>query len=226
MAAGLPPFAILVAGVAISVGLDDLAERSFALHMLQHVLLAGVFAPIFLLAAPIRFALRTLPLAAAAALSHALHSRFVRALTHPLVAWGAFIVTLWAMHFSPLYDAALERALLHALEHALLVGTALLFWAAVIDVAPMPVRLSYPGRLLYLFAAIPFGSFLGLALLATRRPLYPHYLQSATFFGWTPLEDQHAAGVVMWFGGSIVMLVALLAVAYAWSRSEVRAPVG
>lgn len=181
--------------------------------MLQHVLILLVLAPALLLAAPLRLALGTLPARAARKLSNLLGSRSFGLVTRPLVGWIAFTVVLWGFHFSPLYERALESEPLHLAEHAIMLGSALVFWSAVVVVAPMSPRLSFPGRIFYIFLAMPSGTFLGFALYATRYPLYARYT----------LEDQHAAGVVMWLGGSVLMLIVALAVGAAWARSENRA---
>lgn len=202
-----------VTATVASIVLDEPAERSFAAHMLQHLLIVLMLAPALLLAAPLRLALGTLPNRAARTLSIALGSPAFEAATHPLVGWIAFAIVLWGFHFSPLYERALAFEPLHVAEHAILLGAALLFWTPVVSVAPMQPRLSYPARILYLFLAMPSGTFLGFALYATRHPLYARYT----------LEDQHMAGVIMWLGGSILMLVAALTVGAAWAQGEDRA---
>ena len=78
-------------------------------------------------------------------------------------------------HFSPLYEAALENEGLHALEHALYLGSALLFWQPLLAVAPAPHAPSHPVRILALFLALPMSAFLGFAFYVTQRVLYPHY---------------------------------------------------
>ena len=85
----------------------------FSIHMVQHVLLMLVAAPLLALAAPVTLILRVSspgdapPLAPAAVL----HSRVVRFLGHPVMAWVIFAAIMWAIHFSPLFDASLEDPL-------------------------------------------------------------------------------------------------------------------
>ena len=45
-----------------------------------------------------------------------------RAISFPVVAWVLFAVVMWASHFSPLFDAALENEWVHRLEHVLFLG--------------------------------------------------------------------------------------------------------
>jgi cytochrome c oxidase assembly factor CtaG len=184
--------------VALSPPVDARADATLAAHMVQHVTLTMVAAP--LLAA----GLRRLPR------------------VHPLVAWLLFAATGWLVHFTPLFEAATESLPVHVFEHALLLGGALLFWAQVVGPPPRsagrwgpPARLSYPLRLLYLVVAMPQNTFLALAIFSTRDVLYPHYGSGAG-----ALADQRLAGGIMWVAGDLVLLAAVLVVAAAWARHE------
>lgn len=181
---------LLLAAVALSPPFEARVDVSLPAHMVQHVLLTMLAAP--LLAAGLARAPRV----------------------HPVLAWLLFAATGWGIHFSPFFDAAADTVPVHVAEHALLIGTAVLFWAQV--VAP-GARMSHPQRLLYLVVAMPQNTFLALAISSAGRVLYPHYAG-----GSDPLGDQRVAGGVMWVAGDLVLLVAVLAVAAAWARHEER----
>ena len=84
----------------------------------------------------------------------------MRFVSFPAVAWIAFAAVMWGAHFSPLFDAALENPMAHDLEHALFLGTALLFWWPVVAADPVPWRLAHPSRSLYTFLQMPQNTFL------------------------------------------------------------------
>jgi cytochrome c oxidase assembly factor CtaG len=148
----------------------------------------------------------------------ALHSRPVATVTSPPVAWCGFALVLWASHFSPLYEAALTNPGLHALEHLAYLSTAVLFWSAVAAVDPAPSRLSPPGRILFLFLAMPQMTFLGLAIYGARHALYPAYGTGAA-----ALADQRLAGALMGGGGVVVFLPAVAVLLLDWWEREERA---
>jgi len=213
-------FASGVAVVVLAVGspLDAYAGALLTVHMVQHLLLTLVAAPLILLGRPVSVARRS-------GVGGHLLPRFLRsppahALTHPVVTWSVYAVVLWGTHFTPVYQAALDSGLAHALEHAAYLGAALLFWFPVIGSEPSPRRLPYPARLLYLFLAGPVGAFLGLAINQAAAPLYEHYATLERAWGPTPLADQQAAGLLMWMVGGLGMLVAVLLVAAAWARTD------
>ena len=195
----------------------------FSVHMIQHLLLTMIAAPLLVLAAPITLLLRvSSPEARRKWILPVLHSRVVSVISHPLVAWTLFALTMWITHFSPLFDAALDDFALHRLEHALYQGTALLFWWPVIGADPSPHRLAFPARILYLALGMPLSSFLGLVIFSARTPLYDHYLTLERDWGWSVMEDQAWAGGIMWAGGDAVFVAALILTVAAWLRHEER----
>jgi len=165
--------------------------------MLQHVLLTMVAAP--LVCAGLR-PTRASPRAGSRA--------------SPVLAWLAFAATGWVLHFSPFFEAAAEHVPVHVVEHALLAGTALLFWAQVVG---PHAQMSHPLRLLYLAVAMPQNTFLALAIFSAGHVLYRHYGAVSD-----PLGDQRLAGGIMWVAGDVVLLMAVLMVAAAWARHEER----
>ena len=133
---------------------------------------------------------------------------------HPLLAWLLFAATGWLVHFTPLFDAATENLPIHVVEHAILLGTAVLFWWQVVGPG---TTMTYPLRLLYLVVAMPQNTFLALAISSSSRVLYPHYAG-----GRDALGDQRLAGGIMWVAGDLLLLGAVLLVAAAWARHEER----
>src|SRR5579885_3480044 len=121
--------------VALSPPLDSRADTSLPAHMVQHVLLTMVAAPLLAAGLP----------------------RLPR--VHPVLVWILFAATGWVVHFTSLFEAAAEHVPVHVFEHALLLGTAVLFWAAVVGPS---ARMSHPLRLLYLAVAMPQNTFLAL----------------------------------------------------------------
>lgn len=193
----------------------------FSDHMIQHLLLTMVAAPFLALGGPITLVLRVAtPDARKRMLIPVLHSRPVRVLSHPVVAWLIFTGYMFASHFSPLFNAALEDPGIHFVEHVLYLGTAMLFWWPAVGVDPSQWRLRHGARMLYLGLGMPWSSFLGLAILSAQTVLYPHYATLVRPWGWTPLVDQQWAGGIMWAGGDGVFLIALVLALAGWLKAE------
>jgi cytochrome c oxidase assembly factor CtaG len=188
---GLFVAGLAVVAVALLSPIATYAEGLLSVHMVQHLLLVLVAAPLLVAAFP--------------------GSRRPR----PLLAWTAFAAAGWVVHFSPLFDLALRRPPVHAFEHVLFLGSGLLFWAPVLG-AP-DVGLSYPARLLYLALAMPQNTFLALAIFSADHPLYPAYVRQGRAWGSSVLADQRLGGGIMWVAGDVTLLVAVLVVAAAWA---------
>lgn len=195
----------------------------FAVHMWQHMLITLVAAPLLLLATPITLALRaSSPRIRKGLLLPILHSRAIKVVSFPVLAWLLFAFTMWFSHFSPLYNAALENIWLHRLEHGWYILAALLFWWPVAGPDPSPWRMGHPIRMLYVFLQMPQNSFLALAVYNAKNVLYPHYEGIVRNWGPSALEDQQLAGISMWVAGDLLFLMALVFVAYGWVQHEER----
>jgi putative membrane protein len=212
-------FAVLA---ALASPIERYAGELFSVHMVQHMLLELVAAPLLLAGAPITLALRVSSQSVRRTLLAVLQSRIVHVLSFPVIAWLLFAAVNWGWHFSALYDDALENQALHYLQHATFLGAALLFWWPVIGADPSPWRLPHPVRLLYVFLAMPQNSFLGVALMSAPTVLYPHYLTNARDWGLPPLDDQALGGIIMWVVGALCFLAAMMLVVVLWMRHEDR----
>ena len=206
--------------IALTSPIETYEAALFSVHMVQHMILELVAAPLIVLAAPITLALRVASPTGRHRLLAVLHSPPARWITFPLVTWLVFAAVNWGWHFSSWYEVALENDLVHYIEHACFLGAALLFWWPAIGPDPQPWRMPHPVRLLYLFLAMPQNSFLGVALLSTESVLYPHYLSVIRTWGQTALDDQHLGGAIMWVFGDFAFLAAMIGLVAAWMRFE------
>jgi putative copper resistance protein D len=209
--------------VALLSGIDSYDTTLFSVHMVQHVLLTLVAAPLIAVSGPVTLLLRVAaPETRRRLILPVLHARITRFLAFPVVAWILFAGVMWVSHFSPLFDAALEDPLIHDLEHALYLGSALLFWWPAAAVDPAPWRMTHPVRLLYVFLQMTQNTFLSVVILNTQTVLYPHYATLQRAWGPSPLEDQGMAAALMWVAGDLLFLGAIFAILTGWSRSEDR----
>jgi cytochrome c oxidase assembly factor CtaG len=217
--------ATLIAALASPI--DTYAAVSFAVHMVQHMLLTVVAAPLLMLGAPIRPLLRGLPGWVRAAVvrplarAHAIRT-FMHLLRQPLVAAALYVGGLYAWHLPTLYDAALLDARIHVIEHAWFFLSALVFWSVVIDPAPFRATLGYGARLPYLLVlGAAQNTVLGGILSFSSRLLYPAYgISDATVFEMDRLTDQRLGGAIMWVVGDFVFLAAASVAFFLWLAEE------
>jgi cytochrome c oxidase assembly factor CtaG len=211
---------LAVLAVALLSPLATYAEALFSVHMVQHLLLTMVAAPLLVLGTPVSLLVRAVGRSGHRTVMRVLRSWPVAVLTHPLIAWVGFVAVIWGAHFSGLYDAALQSPLVHAAEHALFLVSALLLWWPVIGLDPSRWRMPHPMRIGYLFLQGPVNTFLALALYSSGRILYPAYAASGRTWGPAPLDDQRLGGAIMWVVGDLLFLAATILAIAAWMRHE------
>ena len=197
--------------------IETLADDLFFVHMLQHMLILMVGAPLVLLGTPFVPFMRGLPArfrrrVAIPIVRNRQLRWLLRAVTHPVVALATLVIVGWGWHTPALYDLALEVEAAHFLEHGLFFWTAVIFWWSVIDPAPLRPRINYALRLPYLIAAVVQNIALGAFITFSTDVLYPSYESAPRVLDITVLEDQEIGGLMMWVGGSMMYLVALFIV--------------
>ncbi len=133
-------------------------------------------------------------------------------LTHPLTALVLFVATTWVWHVPPVYDLALRSSGWHYLEHAWFLGSAAVFWYTI--VRPYPARPRWSPWLLLpcLFLADLSNTALAALLTFSDHLVYHYYAEVPRIAGISPVDDQSAAGVVMWVPGSAAFLLPLFGI--------------
>jgi putative membrane protein len=188
--------------------LDALGARLFSAHMVQHEVLMLVAAPLLVLGRPLAAWAWALPPAYRQRLPAILRGRALssawEAITQPVSAWALHAIALWLWHVPPLFQAALDNESVHVLQHASFLGTALLFWWAVLGPDARSGRAGLAMALL--FTTMMHTGALGALLALAPTPWYPDYVDAAVALGIDPVEDQQLGGLIMWVPGSVAYL--------------------
>ena len=208
--------------IALVSPVHTLGEVLFSAHMTQHEILMLISAPLLVLGRPLIAGLWAMPRNARLKIGQAVHYGPIlktwRVLTDPAVAFLVHGIALWMWHIPFLFQATLKSDIVHTLQHASFLGSALLFWWAIIygrrGVA------SYGAGVLYLFITSVHSGILGAFLTFTPRLWYPIYAPTTLAWGLSPLEDQQLGGLIMWVPAGIVYIVAALIMFAAWIGSS------
>jgi len=191
--------------LALSSPVDTLAERWLSAHMVQHMLLMVVVAPLLWMGAPVALLLVCLPRTTRGVVLAFTNGRVGRPLTrwlvHPGVGWCAFALSFWVWHVPALYDLATESDLWHHVEHACFLVSALLFWRPVI--LAWPARMAWPRWTMVPYLGLAMFQSLPLATILT-------FSDRVIYAGHSSVDDQALAGLIMWVPGSLPLLLGIL----------------
>jgi len=178
-------------------GIGTEADTRLSVHMLEHMVMWVVVAPLLAAGAPLRLALFALPRDDRRALARCLHARPVRALTGPVGSVSLFTAVLLVSHLPTVYGLALRNDYVHETEHGLYLLTALLVWAPLLGVDPLPHRPGVRGQFACMLACMLPMALIAVWLGNAQHAVYGHYLQT---LGPSVLRDQHLAATLMWAG--------------------------
>ena len=196
----------------------------FSVHMLQHLILILVAAPLLVLGRPFAPFLLAFSPECARALSGWTRSRawrvFWRFLTLPLVAWLLHAIALWTWHIPALFQKTIDSELVHSLQHLSFLFSALLFWWAVIH--GRKGLAVYRTAALYLFTTAAYNGLLGALLLFAGTNWYPAYANATQSWGLTPIQDQKLGGLILLLPGCVLYIVALLPIFSGCTRESER----
>jgi cytochrome c oxidase assembly factor CtaG len=148
-------------------------------------------------------------------------TRSCRWLVHPAVAWVLFVGSTWAWHTPTLYGRALASEVWHYAQHTCFLATALAFWWPVVQ--PWPSKPLVPpwAIVFYLVLADLQNTVLSAWLVFTERLIYPSYEVAPRLWGISALDDQAAAGAIMWVPGSVAFLLPVI-----WIVGRILSPTG
>lgn len=208
---------LLAIAIALLGPFDVYNENSLLMHMAQHLLLLQAAGPLIWLGRPVQLALQAIsPRRSGPVLKAVLRRSWVRAIltfvSHPLVAFVIFNVTLIFWHIPAMYDAALSHQTIHDLEHLAFLSAALIFWWPIVEPVPRHHKLRLGFALASIFLTGLVSEALGAILSFDNTLLYPFYTHAQSLWGMTPLDDQEYAGLLMWVGGGMLYLTIIFGI--------------
>jgi putative membrane protein len=201
--------------VALISPLHALSEELASAHMVQHMLLMVVAAPLFVLGSPGLVCTWGLPTDWRPIIARWRRWQDADALGRPAAPWVLYAVTLWIWHFPVAYEAAMVDPFVHDAQHLSFFGAACLFWRSLLD--PLHRLQLHPlAAVVALFTTSLHAMLLGVFMALSPVIWYETYTSRTVVWGLTPLEDQQLAGLIMWMPACLVYPAAAAAVFGTW----------
>ena len=210
--------------IALVTPIHALGSELFWVHMSQHELLMVVAAPLLVLSRPVVWFLWALPQdwreSAGGFAKRGSVDVVWSVMTLPLFVWLLHGATLWSWHIPYLYDASVEYEWVHALQHTMFLGTALLFWWTLIH--GRHGRLSSGVGIIYCFTTAIHTSVLGALMTFAQQGWYPIYEGRTAAFHITPLQDQQIGGLIMWVPAGVIFTALGVWLTAVWINESAR----
>jgi putative membrane protein len=214
---------IFILAVSQISPLHELGSTLFTAHMVQHELLILIAAPLLVYSRPISTFLWAFPMPARVKLGAMARrpriARSWRTVTAPAAAWTIHAIALWGWHMPWLYQATLGSEWIHALQHISFLGSALLFWWALMR---QEYARNYGASVAYIFTTALHSGALGALLTFAPRLFYPIYDGRTVAWGLSTIEDQQLGGLIMWVPSGLVYVALGLWLFARWLKESER----
>lgn len=209
-------FAAGIASIVVALGwpLHDLGDNYlFSAHMVQHLILGFVTAPLLLLGTP--------QWMARLALGQGRLRRAYRWLARPLPAAIAFNVVLVFVHWPKVVGLMVSNDQFHAVTHLAFLAAGLLMWSVLYSpLQDVAGRISPAAKMLYLFVQTIIPTVPASFLTFGDAPLYRVYETFPRLWGISPIDDMQLAGLIMKLGGGLLLWSIIAVQFFRWADSE------
>ncbi len=201
---------ILVIYAAEGTPLHDLSEQySFSAHMVQHLILNYLAAPLLIWGCP-TWLLRVM-------LLNPVMKPIAKTLSNAVLASLVFNIGISLWHIPGIYNAGLQNSSVHHFQHIIFLTLSIISWWPVMSRLEELPRLGYGLQILYLFITstvlqIPlFG-----ILTFSNQAFYQTYIDAPRVFFHNAADDQAMAGVIMKVLGMVIYAVPLAVIFFKW----------
>jgi putative membrane protein len=208
---------LVLVWTAVGSPLATLDHQSLTIHMMKHLLLMTVAAPLILAGAPAFPLMCGLPKLFIKShrplVSVSVSARWLaRGLRHPVLCWLAGTAAVIGWHLPVVFQLGMHSRGMHILEDVSFLVAGLLFWWPIVQPWPIVARPPRWSMALYLFLATLPCDILSAFLVFCNRLVYPFYLSTPQLFRLPPLEDQECAGALMWVWVTFAYLIPAVAI--------------
>ena len=208
----LAAFTAGVVSVLMAVGspLATLDHQSLTIHMMKHLLVMTVGAPLLLAGAPLFPLVCGLPklfIKSRPPLASVPTRWLDSCRRHPVWCWLAGTIAVIGWHIPGAFQSGMQSQWLHNFEDVSFLVAGLLFWSPIVDFSPSATRSPRWSMALYLFLATLPCDILSAFLAFCNRQVYYGYFSTTELFGLSALQDQQCAGALMWIWVTFAYLI-------------------
>ena len=205
--------------------IDFYAEEMFFIHMIQHLTLMVIIAPLLLSANAMPIFIWGTPKKMRSVLSkpfagNSFSKKILTIITRPRYSLLLYVLNLYLWHIPFFYNLTLSSDTFHFINHVFFVFMALLLWWPIIGPAPVRTNLTIPQKIVYVLVAVTPSAALAAFITLSGDPIYNY---ESTPLHWNMLshkEDQTWGGLIMWLPGNFLFFGVLTTLFFKWSKQE------
>ena len=150
-------------------------------------------------------------------------SRVWQVMTSPPVAWVAYVGSLFAVYFTPLFPWLMRYHWAHQLMLLFFMMTGYFFFNLIIGHDRTSYQLPHLVKLALVISIMPFHALFAVGVLSSKSLIGASFYETLAI-GWLPdlMADQNVAGQATWLLGEVPLFIVMLALAAQWFRSDAR----
>lgn len=209
------------------LSVENYGYAMFSVFMFQQLSLMMAIPPLLVLGSPGTLLLRATPHRGVGAVvlkvAHAgLQSRVAGWLLSPWFGVPLYLLAFYGLYLAGYADPLLATVNGHTFLEVGFLVAGMLFTIPILSTDPLPVRLSWGGRALDVFAEAALHAFFGVFLMMATSVLVDAFVAPSTALGIDPLVDQGIAGGLAWSYGEAPSLLMLMFVMHRWYKDDTR----
>ncbi len=212
---------VLVAGAVMSP-IHEYGDELLWVNFSGFLLLTMLAPPLVVLGAPLTLAFRVTGCSGRRRLRGFYRHPLARAITFPITAWFLFAAVTYIWQFSSLTELAARNWLVRDLQEWTLLVVGLVFWYVALAVDPVFWRMGYPLRVLFVGVEMVHKGLFGGMFLSMSTPFHQQFAENLPAWAPAPMMDQRIGILILWVGGNIVFIAAIIGLIIGWLRYEAR----
>jgi len=138
------------------------------------------------------------------------------------VTWLLFAGVTYLWQFTDWTDLAARNLWVREMQRSSLLLVGVLFWLPAVSPDPVRWRLPYPLRALYVFVEMTHKGLFGGMFLSMHTAMHSEFASRAAAWAPEAMTDQRIAILILWLGGNLIFLLALVGIVVRWVQYEQR----
>ncbi len=202
--------------------LEHYGNQAIWVNFAGFLVLTMIAAPLLVLGSPLTLAFRVTGPTGRRRLRALYRSRIASILTFPMVTWLGFAVLTYVWQFSSLTETAAREPLVRDVQQATLLGVSVLFWLPALSSDPLRWRMNHPLRVFYVGVEMVHKGLFGGMFLSMSSPFHEEIAANLPSWAPSPMMDQRIGILILWIGGNLIFVTALIFLIRGWMAYEVR----